>query len=94
MTKRRPSSIDRALVGLALDMLNWLEDLPEEQIELETVVQLEENIAYVVGGLSPGDRELFIQAAKTVAKVRDQTTPGSGRRLLEALAALDLEEPE
>jgi predicted HAD superfamily Cof-like phosphohydrolase len=86
--------MERAFVRLALEMLVSLEALPEEQIELRTAVQLEEDIADVVCSLSAEDRQIFVQAAETLAEEADQAGWGRGTLIREALAALELDEPE
>ena len=85
MPHRASTSLERALVRHALELLWILDDLPEEQIELETAAQLQDDIAALVDGLDHDDRTTFFSIAEHLAQEAD---PLRAARIREATIAI------
>jgi hypothetical protein len=90
MTDRKPTSLERATVGELLTLLLWIESLPDDEIELDTAVKIEEDIAAVVNGLDDTDRLTFVQIARSLADDADCSGCGGGDDLRRALVDLGL----
>ena len=84
------TAFERALVGELLMVLNWIEALPDEEIDPDTAVKIEEDIAAVVHGLGDDARARFVAIASSLADEADASRPGAGDGFREALDAMGL----
>ena len=94
MSVQEPTSLERAMVGELLTVSAWLESLPDDQIDVDAAVKIQEDIAFVIDALSDEDRQTFVQIAIALADERDASRPGDGAEVRRSLDAFGLiEEP-
>jgi hypothetical protein len=80
----QPTTLELALVAHVLEMLVVIEGLPEERIELDTAVAMEEDIGATLQGLTEQDRQKVRRIALSLADEAD-ATGRSGAGLRQAL---------
>jgi hypothetical protein len=90
MSENEATALERALVGELLTVLNWIETLPDDEIDPDTAVKIEEDITAVAQGLGEDDRAKFVSIAGILADEADATRPGAGDSFREALDAMGL----
>jgi hypothetical protein len=85
------STLERVLAELAIELLLALDDLPEDQIELDTAVKLQESIAGDIQRLDAEGQARFVAIVGDVARDwdNDDWAP-SGERARQALKGLGL----
>lgn len=82
--------LERALVGELLTVLDWIESLPDDEIDPDTAVKIQEDIAAVVQGLGDDERARFVAVASSLADEADASRPGAGDAFRQALDAMGL----
>jgi hypothetical protein len=83
---RAYSTLERALAQLIVELVLILEDLPEDQIELDTSVKLQEDIAATIQELDPEGQTRFVTIVNDLAREWDDDEwAGSGERAREVL---------
>jgi hypothetical protein len=90
MSENESTPLERALVGELLTVLNWIEALPDEDIDPDTAVKIGEDVTAVVRGLGDGDRARFVAIAMSLANEADALRPGTGDRFRSELDAMGL----
>ena len=68
---RAYSTLERALAQLVVELVLILEDLPEDQIELDTAVKLQEDIAATVQELDSEGQTQFVTIVNDFAREWD-----------------------
>jgi len=84
------TALERAMVGELLTVSAWIESLPDDQIDLDAAVKIQEDIAFVIDGLDDMDRATFVRIARTLADERDASRPGDGDGIRQSLVAFGL----
>ena len=82
------------MVSELLTVSAWIESLPDDQIDIDVAVKIQEDIGFVIDSLSDEDRKTLVQIATSLADERDASRPGHGEGVRRSLAAFGLiEEP-
>lgn len=68
---RSYSTLERALAELAVELVLIFEDLPEDQIELDTAVKLQESIAAAIQELDAEAQARFVAIVTDFAREWD-----------------------
>jgi hypothetical protein len=92
---RQPTSLERILARHVIELLLILEDLPEDQIDADTAVQLLEDVGAMTDQLSPLDQGIFLSIARDLADEVEATSgPRRADRMRKAIAALAISSDE
>jgi hypothetical protein len=88
------TALERAMVGELLTISAWIESLPDDQIDIDVAVRIQEDIAFVIDKLSDEDRDAIVHIATGLADERDASRSGDGDGVRRSLVAFGLlEEP-
>jgi hypothetical protein len=87
MVDETVTALERALVDHLLELSWVLDDMPEDQIELETAVKLLEDIAALVGRLESADRARFASIARQLAV---DAEPARAKKIRDAMDSMGL----
>jgi hypothetical protein len=90
MRSHEPTPLERAMVGELFTVSAWIESLPDDQIDIDVAVKIQEDIAFVIDGLTDEDRQTFVQIATALADERDAARPGDGDGVRRSLVAFGL----
>jgi hypothetical protein len=90
MSDHEATSLERAMVAELLTILKWIEALPDDEIDPDTAVKIEEDIGAVVQGLGEEDRARFVSIATLLADEASVSRPGAGDGFRDALDAMGL----
>jgi hypothetical protein len=89
MTDLPETTLERALVDYVLELSWILDDLPDHQMDPDTAVKVQEDIAALVNLLAPWDQARFLKIGTRLAAEAD---PARARRIREAIDAIGLQE--
>jgi hypothetical protein len=84
------TALERAMVSELLTVSAWIESLPDDQIDIDVAVKMQEDIAFVIDRLSDEDRQTFVHIATGLADERDASRPGDGDEVRRSLVAFGL----
>jgi hypothetical protein len=87
MTDLETTALERAMVKELLVLSMWIESLPDDTIDIDEAVKIQEDIAFAIEQLDEADRSKFVAIATQVAAEADASRPGEGEAIREALAA-------
>jgi hypothetical protein len=90
VTPPEPTALERAMVGELLTVSDWIESLPDDQIDADVAVRIQEDIAFVIDGLTDADRRSLVRIATSLADERDASRPGDGNGIRQSLVAFGL----
>ena len=90
MSDREASSLERVMVGELLTVLMWIESQPDDEIDPDTAVKIEEDIAAVAQSLGDDDRAKFRLIAMSLADEANASRSRAGEGFREALDAMGL----
>jgi hypothetical protein len=90
MNERVPTSLEQAMVRELITLSVWIESLPDDRIDLDESVKLQEDITAVVQELGEADRATFVSIVTSLAAEHDARESGGGDAFREALEALGL----